>query len=145
MKKFLCDFEPSLLKAVETEFPGLKKTQGCFFHFRQALKRNVGKRNLLSKLKEDRSFRKSFDCLSALAFVPENDVKMLFDKLIQQDFFHPDLKDYAKTYFLTTWIQGENGTRADYKLSDWNCFQRWELGKALFLARKFKSPICIFL
>ena len=123
MKKFLCDFEESLLLAIEDELPGTR-TQGCFFHFRQAKKRQVGKRNLLKKLKEDRDFRHSFNVLSALAFVPEEDVKMLFEKIIQEDSFHPDLMEYATQYFKPTWIEGLDGTRASYKLSDWNCFQR---------------------
>ena len=88
------------------------------------MKKNVGKRSLLKKLKEDRNFRHSFNLLSALAFVPVGDVKMLFEKIIQEDSFHPDLLEYATAYFKPTWIEGLDGERALYKLKQWNCFER---------------------
>ena len=82
---------------------------------------------MLKKLKEDRNFRHSFNLLSSLAFVPIQDVKTLFEKIIQEETFHPDLLEYATSYFKTTWIEGLDGTRAIYKLSDWNCFERYFL------------------
>ena len=57
---------------------------------------------MLKSLKEDRSFRKSFDLLSALAFVPELDVAELFEKVIGEATFHPDLMEYATQYFKPT-------------------------------------------
>ena len=102
MQKFICDFESALLQAIDAELPGCKRIQGCFFHLRQAKKRSVGQRNMLKKLKEDRQFRHSFNLLSALAFVPIEDVKHLFEMVIQEDSFSPDLMEYATQYFKPT-------------------------------------------
>ena len=110
MKKFLCDYESSLLEAIEVELPGCKP-QGCFFHKRQAQKRKLGELHMLKKLKEDEEFLHSFNCFSALAFVDPQDVKTLFNLMIAEPRFHPDLKDYADQYVRPTWIEGPNGGR----------------------------------
>ena len=89
------------------------------------MKKNCGKRSLLKKLKEDQDFRTSFNLLRALAFVPEQDVTMLFEKIIQEPSFHPDLLEYATDYFKPTWIESSDGKRALFKLEQWNCFERF--------------------
>ena len=123
LKKFICDFESSLLEAIELELPGCK-AQGCFFHKRQAQKRQLGERHMLKQLKEDKKFRHSFNMFSALAFVNPDDVKTLFDLMIQEPSFHPDLKDYATQYVRPTWIEGAGGTRPTIKIKNWTCFYR---------------------
>ena len=100
------------------------KTQGCFFHLRQALKRKLGEYNMLKKLKEDREFRHCFNLLSALAFVKPEDVKTVFEAMIQEPSFHPDLKDFVMDYFKPTYIEGPNGTRPFIKIEKWNVFYR---------------------
>ena len=123
LKKFLCDYESSLLEAIEVELPGCKP-QGCFFHKRQAQKRKLGELHMLKKLKEDEEFLHSFNCFSALAFVDPQDVKTLFNLMIAEPRFHPDLKDYADQYVRPTWIEGPNGTRPSIRIKHWTCFYR---------------------
>ena len=53
--KFICDFEKSLIKAVNLEFPK-SKTNGCFFHYVKALWKKakilgLTKLNLLKRTK----------------------------------------------------------------------------------------------
>ena len=66
--------------------PGVRAS-GCFFHFRKALRMNLGKEGKIKKLQTDSKFRHWFNCLAALAFVPEDDVKPLLDLMITKPDF----------------------------------------------------------
>ncbi|KRX33382.1 hypothetical protein T09_2099, partial [Trichinella sp. T9] len=43
--KFVCDFETALIPAIQGNFPNTR-VQGCFFHFCQAVLRQVGRLGL---------------------------------------------------------------------------------------------------
>ena len=124
----ICDFEMSLLKAIDEQLPEAD-LHGCFFHFRQALRRKLGKNGHIKKLKNDAHFNHCFDLFSALAFIPEAEVKLLFSLMIAEQGFPEELKEFAENYFAPTWIQGANGTDGAptdpiYIPKRWNCHQR---------------------
>ena len=85
---------------------------------------NLGKRNLIKNLKKDKKFRHSFNLFSALAFVPVDDIKPLFDLMIAEDKFHEDLVPFADEYFRPTWVEDQNGDAGRYEKDIWNVNER---------------------
>lgn len=67
------DFETGLIPALQTEFP-MARLRGCYFHFCQAIYREVQQQGLSRKYANDDATRKHIRLLLALAFVPINDV-----------------------------------------------------------------------
>ena len=126
MKSVVSDFEKAVVGAVRLELPHAKH-DGCLFHLRQSMKRNLGdpKYNLTKLFLSDASFKRSFNVLSSLAFVPPEDVLGLFDKVVADPSFHPALKNYAVNYFKNTYILQLDGTTPQYSIPLWNCFERY--------------------
>ena len=113
----------ALLNAIDEQLP-IAALLGCFFHLRQAIRRQLGKDGHIKKLKSDAHFNHCFNLFSALAFIPEHDVKLLFSLMIQEQDFPAELKEFAKKYFAPTWIESEDGTDPIFILKRWNCHQR---------------------
>ncbi|KRY45231.1 hypothetical protein T03_8571, partial [Trichinella britovi] len=67
--KFVCDFETALIPAIQGNFPNTQ-VQGCFFHFCQALLRQVGRLGLRNDYINNQEVRKKVKMLMALAFLP---------------------------------------------------------------------------
>ena len=130
MKSVISDFESGLLNACEIELPGAKK-DACFFHLRQCWKRALNEYNLTKKFLQDQSFKFSFNCLSALAFVKPEDVEHCFDLLLNHQDFHPDLKRYAERYFKPTWIRQDDGVKPRYSSDTWNVYERCVFSKII--------------
>ena len=58
-QKVVLDFESSMLSALETELPETQR-KGCYFHFCQALWRNLQRRGLQADYTRNDSLRKFF-------------------------------------------------------------------------------------
>ena len=114
----------ALLQAIDDQLP-VAALLGCFFHFRQANRRRLGSDGHIKKLKSDAKFAHSFNLFSALAFIPEHDVKLLFSLMIEENDFPRELKEFARTYFKPTWLESEDGTDPIFPLKRWNCYERW--------------------
>ncbi|KRZ48154.1 hypothetical protein T02_14372 [Trichinella nativa] len=67
--KFVCDFETALIPAIQGNFPNTR-VQGCFFHFCQAVLRQVGRLGLRTDYMNNQEVRKKVKMLMALAFLP---------------------------------------------------------------------------
>ncbi|KRX31788.1 hypothetical protein T05_6860, partial [Trichinella murrelli] len=67
--KFVCDFETALIPAIQGNFPNTQ-VQGCFFHFCQAVLRQVGRLGLRTDYMNNQEVRKKVKMLMALAFLP---------------------------------------------------------------------------
>ena len=119
----MCDYELSLIQAIEDTMPGVR-IRACFFHYRKALRFNLGKRQMIRFLKKDKKFRHSFNLFAALAFVPVEDVKPLFDLMIAEQDFHQDLLPFANEYFRPIWVEDRNGGEGRYKKDAWNVHER---------------------
>ena len=100
------------------------RIRGCGFHLRKALRTNLGRLRLIKKLKKDNAFRHSFNLFGALAYVPVDDVQPLFQAMLAEPKFHPELKPFANDYYQPTWIQNRNGGEGKYKKKIWNLNQR---------------------
>ena len=148
----ICDFELSLLNAIDVQLPEADLL-GCFFHFRQALRRRLGKDGHIKKLKSDAHFNHCFNMFSGLAFIPEAEVKLLFSLMIGEQGFPEELKEFAK-YFAATWIgteiETENGTQTVdpvFLIKRWNCHTRCVTTKSpsnhfsIFFGSDLKVPV----
>ena len=68
----LCDYEAALHNAIVEVWPGVTP-RGCFFHFTQAMWRNLQKTDLVPEYRVENSpIRAAFKKMTALAFVPED-------------------------------------------------------------------------
>ena len=102
-------------------------TQGWHFHLGQALYRKISTLGFRERYNTDPSFSLKIRKLTALAFLPPNDVIEAYEDLIDDDDFSNDLI----TYFDVTYIGVAKG-RADrrrrqnpmFPISVWNVRQR---------------------
>ncbi|KRZ02337.1 hypothetical protein T11_2656 [Trichinella zimbabwensis] len=76
----ICDFETALIHAVQGLFPGVN-IQGCYFHFCQAVLRNVAEPGLQTRYLDEAETKKKFKILMAAAFLPLSEVPAAVDLL----------------------------------------------------------------
>ena len=69
----MTDFEPAIVSASRQEFP-MARHRGCFFHFSQCIFRRIQAKGLQRRYETDVEFAMKMRLLSALAFVPTEDV-----------------------------------------------------------------------
>ena len=98
---YCCDFEGACIRASRAVFGDGLIVQGCFFHLCQANYRQVVSLGLRNKYMSSEEF--ALDCkkITALAFVPANDICATFDEL--RATICNDAKPVAK-YFERTYI-----------------------------------------
>ncbi|RNA08039.1 Retrovirus-related Pol poly from transposon [Brachionus plicatilis] len=94
--------------------------KGCYFHFIQCLWKNIQQKQLVNEYKSNIEYRKWFDQLKSLAFVPLNYVNVAYNYLLQIIPFN--LRTNSKfalfmNYFYTTWMF--NG---QFEINLWNQF-----------------------
>ncbi|KRX40420.1 hypothetical protein T05_810, partial [Trichinella murrelli] len=65
----ICDFETALIPAVQASFPGVQ-IQGCYFHFCQAVLREVAELGLRTRYLHEGETKKKIKMLMATAFLP---------------------------------------------------------------------------
>ena len=95
----MIDFERAAMNALEENF--ISVITGCFFHLSQNIFRQVQEQGLAIRYQEDNNFAINIKMLASLAFVPENDVLICFNVLMQQ--FPEEAITLAK-YFEKTYI-----------------------------------------
>ena len=96
----LLDFERAAFNAVCKQV-GNEGVAGCWFHFRQAVHRNLQILGFTTKYAEDGGFRLRVHKLAGLAFLPELDVPLASDVLCGE--FMPDEQPLV-AYFQATWV-----------------------------------------
>lgn len=67
------DFEQAAIKAIKQVFPNAK-IQGCYFHLKQSLLRNLSQHELKTRYENDLQFASEIRQLQALAFLPVEEV-----------------------------------------------------------------------
>ncbi|CAF1516016.1 unnamed protein product [Rotaria sordida] len=124
-ESIMTDFETGTIKSVREMLPNVLH-KGCLFHFSQAIWRQVQQKGLVTKYREDESFRLNVKKLIALAFVPVDEITTGFDLITNQ--FDDDADDLLD-YFEKTWIgepkrrgTGRKKPQFDHKL--WNVHDR---------------------
>src|SRR5277367_850015 len=75
-----CDFELPAFRAMQDSFPGAE-IFGCFFHLCQNVKKHVGELHLNKRYNNEVDFALKAKMITALAFVPINDLDVAFDRL----------------------------------------------------------------
>ena len=78
--KIIIDFELAVCKAVQRIFPECQ-ISFCHFHFCQAIYRRVQKLNLFTSFANDPTIYAQVRILMALAYLPPNDIDLVFSKL----------------------------------------------------------------
>uniref|UniRef100_A0A914DZ39 MULE transposase domain-containing protein n=1 Tax=Acrobeloides nanus TaxID=290746 RepID=A0A914DZ39_9BILA len=123
----LIDFEKALIKAWKSAFVDMQlstKCHGCRFHYSQALIRKLKKLKLINEYYEKGELFNLLRPLFLLAFVPENDVVLVYNickREIQR--IRPDVARFIR-YFEETWIgYYKDGIwrRPRYEIELWNC------------------------
>ncbi|CAF4647498.1 unnamed protein product, partial [Didymodactylos carnosus] len=95
------DFEKALIKAVAEEFPQARHA-GCYFHFTQALYRNIQKLGLSTAYRDSESTRIVCRKLMALPLLQLNDIELAFEDLKDDSpVTLRDLFNYFETFWMT--------------------------------------------
>ena len=120
------DFEKATINAIRTNFPQVS-VYGCFFHFGQCLWRKIQSIGLQTWYNNPENAL-LIRHLQALAFVPLDDVPVLFEQFLQSLNTETDaiLEDFL-LYFESTWIgimQRGRRRRPVFDISLWSCYYR---------------------
>lgn len=122
-ESFMVDFEQSMLRAIEREFPETQ-VKGCFFHFGQCIWRKIQACGLKQRYENDPEFALRLRMLSALAFVPIGAVTNAFESLCRDGIFNEEMFPVVD-YFEDTWIGRPNNILIrrppSFSHNLWNC------------------------
>lgn len=128
-KSIMTDFERSAINAFKYVFPNIKQN-GCHFHFAQSIWRHIQQiQGLSTKYKLDPNFALHIRMISALAFVPPNNVILAFEELLDSPFFceNEEFLNPLTNYFEDTWIgrRGRKNVRKSpcFDKMLWNCYE----------------------
>jgi hypothetical protein len=97
---FRSDFERAAMDSAFVTYD-LTSVEGCFFHFAQANWRKVQGLKLQTLYATDHEFSMNIRMLTALAFVPVDDVQAAFEEIA---LIMPDEAEEYVDYFRRTWV-----------------------------------------
>lgn len=126
-KFMMLDFELAFSNAAEHEFEELQ-IKFCFFHFRQALYRNIGALGLKQRYDTDNVFNLKIKCLAALAFLPIDKVKSSYDSVVMEMFADETetAVDDFLLYFQKNYVGinvGPRVKRPRFEIIKWNQYE----------------------
>ena len=120
------DFEMAVRNGLQAVFganaPGVL---GCFFHFGQAIWRQIQHLGLQNNYNQDMDFRKYCNMFTALAFVNPDHVRESFDMIINDlpaDYLEL-LRDFID-YMERNWIGRNRANPARFPIDMWTVFYR---------------------
>ncbi|GLV33463.1 hypothetical protein CBL_20200 [Carabus blaptoides fortunei] len=119
-QKVLVDFEKARMSAVRIVFPHAV-VKGCYFHLNQSVIRKINSVGLKKMFETSVDAKLKLKSLAALSFVPENDVRKVFDILAAT---FPDEENYNEvlTYFFLIYIEGAGGRDPQFPIKIWNYY-----------------------
>ena len=125
----MIDFERAALNALEQNFP-TAELQGCFFHFGQAIWRQIQALGFQHRYQNEDEFAVIMKQFRVLAFVPAIDVILCYEEVVDSlsDELVDDLSDFLR-YFEKTWIGLEHHGRRRrplFSIELWNVRDRVE-------------------
>ena len=119
----LIDFELAIKNSFETVFPGVQ-VKGCYFHFTQNIWRKIQANGLQERYQQDVQFVEEVRMIAALAFVPENDVRRVFNDLSNNiDASLDVIMDYIEETYIGMVRRGQR-RRPRYAYSMWGVYDR---------------------
>ncbi|XP_066969100.1 uncharacterized protein [Macrobrachium rosenbergii] len=128
----MVDFEKASINAFSAVFSTTKLT-GCLFHMVKNIYRHIVDLGLKSRYQTDAEFNNKIKCLTALAFLPVQDVIDGFIELSDDD----DLPQELVSYFEMHYIGGERGrgerrrrVEPTFPIALWNIFERVKLNRS---------------
>ena len=124
-ESFMTDFETGSSTALGRVYPNVPK-KGCFFHLCKNVFKHVQAEGLLDRYLNDENFRINVKMISAIAFVPTDDVIDAFQEL--SDHCGDDeqaILDYFETYYIGEQRRGRR-LRARFPHAMWNVHGRVE-------------------
>ena len=124
-RTWIVDFERGAINAIEKYWPNV--TRGCYFHLQQSVYRKVVELGCKSNYENDSQFVHHIKCISALAFLPENEVEEGFRTLTNHSAFPVEATQIAG-YFHKTYIglnQADSSVgRPLFAVKFWNVNER---------------------
>ena len=124
-RTWIVDFERGAINAIEKYWPNV--TRGCYFHLQQSVYRKVVELGCKSNYENDSQFVHHIKCISALVFLPENEVEEGFRTLTNHSAFPVEATQIAG-YFHKTYIglnQADSSVgRPLFAIKFWNVNER---------------------
>ncbi|GAU90515.1 hypothetical protein RvY_02921 [Ramazzottius varieornatus] len=105
-KNIVVDYERAVINTAGKIFPHAR-VQGCYFHFSQAVWRNVQRYGLTEQYLNDDEFGRAVRMVLGLAYCPRESIRDAWQTLLDMGSFATTPKsDYGKflKYFSETWI-----------------------------------------
>jgi len=99
----ICDFEQSVIKALQIVLGPAIAIQGCFYHLTQATWRKIQELGLAGRYSTDEEFKLFCGQIDALAFLPFEDIPAGMTSLRDNT---PDGADELLSYFDRTYVTG---------------------------------------
>lgn len=131
-RMLMVDFEVAAHNAFRSVFGNEFALSGCHFHLCQSVNRKVGDVGLRAQYVQDREFALKIRLLPALAYVPVDQVPILFDIVAAQ--IGPEGADVTQ-YFSEYYVHGRSirtGNRGRprrepplFEPQMWNCYQQF--------------------
>ena len=132
LEKVMVDFEKGVHRQIEESFPNAS-VSGCLFHYKQAVRRQLGAKGCMALYNADRNFQTLVSMLYSLPFVPSHEVVHVFETVVQPFFedcaddwteegYDEETGDFFK-YFERTYIglSTRTGRRNPlFKIETWN-------------------------
>jgi hypothetical protein len=120
-RKVLVDFEKACMSAALIAFPQTD-VKGCHFHLCQSLIRKINSVGLKAAFESDIEVKLKLKSLAALAFVPVQEVRTVFDE-VAATFPDEDSYNEVLTYFFSTYIEGAAGRDPQFPIRIWNQYE----------------------
>lgn len=124
--KMLVDFEKAAMNSFSASYPDATVT-GCYFHLCQSILRKVNEIGLKAEYETNNEVRCYVRCLSALAFIPPDDVKEAFEILMDTMPMDIDHLEELTSFFELTYVKGrrlrgrnEAYGAAQFPIAIWN-------------------------
>ena len=120
----MMDYEAAAHKGFLEVYPDVHLS-GCYFHLKQSVLRKVAELGLRQKYREEEEFNVQVKMMTALAFVPPEDVATTFEAL-SDAFPDEESTDCLLDYFKSTYIEGPVVRRRQrppkFPIDMWNHF-----------------------
>lgn len=118
----ICDFEVSLITAIQTELPHTS-VKGCYFHFTKSIWRRVSKLGLATAYKRNRRFSNFVRKIMAMAYLPTAVVRPNWQLIGTSHTVQRITRRYPTVLHLINYFE-RNYIRGQFPPGLWNVYNR---------------------